>query len=381
MAYEHAIRAVGCMVRPIDRASDLDQIEIEKIAAICVVASDIPKLVLSFEQIVLRSKQLGIGLIVDAAGQAPRFPNIWLREGADLLIRSGGKYIRGPQSTGFLLGSERLCRAAYLNGPPGQSFGRSMKVGKDEIIGAYVALERWVRGAARAMERWRECISIMKREFSSLPGPAEEMEPDSAFCNPRIAVSWQAKRFPVTADVIARRLATGRPRIVLHDCWQRPQRIVVDPTNLTKVEAEIVGRSIFHAISEPPLAPAAPQEAGFEELAGAWQVFIDFLQGSAGHAFMLLQDRQNIAGTHIGAEVSGNCRGNIVGSKLKLFSQLPGDPLALDYEFEGTLHDGILTGGVFLGASAAKYSGLTFRRQFGVRVGATRVPEQITAMA
>lgn len=62
------------------------------------------------------------------------------------------------------------------------------------------------------MERWRECISIMKREFLSVPGLAvEEMEPDSAFCNPRIAVSWQAKTFPVKADVIARRLATGRP--------------------------------------------------------------------------------------------------------------------------------------------------------------------------
>lgn len=187
----------------------------------------------------------------------------------------------------------------------------------------------------------------------------------SAFCNPRIAVSWQAKTFPVNADVIARRLASGRPRIVLHDCWQRPQRIVVDPTNLTKVEAEIVGRSIVHAIAEPASAPAAPQVGVFGELAGAWQVFIDFLHGSTVHSFLLVQDRQNIAGTHIGAEVSGNCRGNIFGSKLKLFSQLPGDPLALDYEFEGTLRDAILTGVVHLGASAAKYSGLTFRRQFG----------------
>ncbi|MEZ2146731.1 aminotransferase class V-fold PLP-dependent enzyme [Bradyrhizobium sp. DN5] len=157
MAYEHAIRAVGCMVLPIGHVSDLDQLPIENIAAICVVASDIPKSVLPFEEIALRTKQLGIPLIVDGAGEAPKVPNVWLQNGADLLIHSGGKYISGPQSTGFLLGSERLCRAAYLNGPPGQSFGRSMKVGKDEIIGAYVALEQWVMGeAARAMERWRE---------------------------------------------------------------------------------------------------------------------------------------------------------------------------------------------------------------------------------
>ncbi|RXG91870.1 hypothetical protein [Bradyrhizobium vignae] len=367
IAYEHAIRAVGCMVLPIGRASDLDQLPIEDVAAICVVASDIPKSVLPFEEIALRTKQLGIPLIVDAAGQAPKFPNVWLQNGADLLIHSGGNYISGPQSTGFLLGSQRLCRAAYLNGPPGQSFGRSMKVGKDEIIGAFVALEQWVQGGAtRAMERWRDCIAIMKRKFLSVPGlSVEEIEPDSAFCNPRIAVSWPAKVFPVSADLIAKKLAGGRPRIVLHDGWQAPQRIVVDPTNLTKVEAEIVGRSIAHAISEPFVPPAAPPHEDFEDLAGAWQVFIDFLHGSTVHAFVLLQEGQNIMGKHIGADVSSNCRGQIVGPKLKLVSQLPGNPLALDYEFEGTLRDGFLTGVVYLGASAAKYSGLTFRRQFG----------------
>ncbi|UWU82978.1 hypothetical protein N2605_25810 [Bradyrhizobium yuanmingense] len=46
MAYEHAIRAVGCMVLPIALAADLDHLQTEKIAAICVVASDIPKSVL-----------------------------------------------------------------------------------------------------------------------------------------------------------------------------------------------------------------------------------------------------------------------------------------------------------------------------------------------
>ncbi|UVO35668.1 hypothetical protein KUL72_30270 [Bradyrhizobium arachidis] len=367
MAYEHAIRAVGCMVLPIGRASDLDQLPIEDIAAICVVASDIPKSVLPFEEIALRSRQLRIPLIVDGAGEAPKFPNVWLRNGADLLIHSGGKYISGPQSTGFLLGSERLCRAAYLNGPPGQSFGRSMKVGKDEIIGAYVALEQWVMGgAARAMERWRDCITILKREFLSVPGLAvEEIEPDFAFCNPRIAASWSIKTFPIDAEAIAEKLANARPRIVLRDCWQRSQRIVVDPTNLTKVEAKIVGRSIIHAVAERPLAPAAPPQEDFEELAGAWQVFIDFLHGSAVHGFVLLQDGQNIWGTHISTEVSSNCRGKIVGPQLKLFSQLPGDPLGLDYEFDGTLREGSLTGVVHLGASAAKYSGLTFKRQFG----------------
>ncbi|GLR90263.1 hypothetical protein GCM10007857_69770 [Bradyrhizobium iriomotense] len=313
--------------------------------------------------------QYGIPLIVDGAGLAPVFPNRWLCNGADLLIHSGGKYIRGPQSTGFLLGSEKLCRAAYLNGPPGQSFGRQMKVGKDEIVGAYVALKQWVAGgeAARSMDRWQACIAVLQQELLSMPGlSVEQIEPDSAFCNPRIAISWDVKAFPIDSDVIASRLSSARPRIVLHDCWQQPQLIVVDPTNLTPIEAKVVARSIVDAIADCRSPPAAPHQESFEDVAGSWQISIEFLHGAAAHTFVLSQDRQNVTGKHIGVEVSSICRGSIVGSTLRLISRLPADPMAMDYEFEGCLNGGILTGIVHLGASTPKHSGgMTFKRQFG----------------
>lgn len=369
MAYEHAIRSVGCFVVPIAHASDIDHLSIESITAICLVGHDIPTSALPFEEIALRAKQYRIPLIVDGAGLAPTFPNIWIRNGADLLIHSGGKYISGPQSTGFLLGSERLCRAAYLNGAPSQSFGRSMKVGKDEIVGAYVALEQWVAGgeAVRAMTRWRKCIAVLEREFLSVPGlSVQQIEPDSAFCNPRIAVSWDIKRFPINADVIADRLSRARPRVVLHDCWQRPQLIVIDPTNLTTIEARIVALSIIHAIAETPELELAPVQKTFDGVAGIWEISIEFLHGAARHTFIISQDRQRLIGEHIGAEVSSVCEGAIVGSRLKLVSRLPCEPMAMDYEFEGIVDGDSLTGMVHLGASTTKHSaGITFRRQFG----------------
>ncbi|WFU51753.1 hypothetical protein [Sinorhizobium terangae] len=367
MPYEAAIRAVGCTVTAIKRASDLDDMPLEDIVAICLVGHDIPTSALPFEQMAKRAKGYRIPLIVDAAGLAPTFPNTWLLNGADLLIHSGGKYIRGPQSTGFLLGSKRLCRAAYLNGPPGQSFGRSMKVGKDEIVGAYVALEQWVAGgeAARAMNRWRACIAELEHEFLRLPELfVERIEPDSAFCNPRIAVSWDRATFPICSQVIAERLSRALPRIILHDYWHAPQRIVVDPTNLTLNEAKIVGRSIVREIAAPSELAVLPAKEALN-VSGHWELSVEFLHGAATHEFVLFQDGQTIAGNHFGTEVSGVCHGTIVGPSLTLISRLPGDPMGLDYEFEGILHSDLLTGVVHLGASTPKHNGLSFRRQFG----------------
>src|SRR3979490_2313864 len=61
--------------------------------------------------------------IVDAASEYIERPSPWLVRGADLVIYSGGKFLRGPQTSGLLLGSKRLCQAAWRNGSPHQALG------------------------------------------------------------------------------------------------------------------------------------------------------------------------------------------------------------------------------------------------------------------
>ena len=65
--------------------------------------------------------------------------------GFDLVVFSGGKGIRGPQSAGLLLGRKDLVAAARANAAPnGNTIGRGMKVNKEELLGMLVALERFV---------------------------------------------------------------------------------------------------------------------------------------------------------------------------------------------------------------------------------------------
>jgi hypothetical protein len=73
--------------------------------------------------------------VYDAAAEILTIPNVHLQRGATLVGYSGGKYIRGPQSAGLLLGRKDLVRAAWVHSAPHHAYARAMKVGREEIVG------------------------------------------------------------------------------------------------------------------------------------------------------------------------------------------------------------------------------------------------------
>ncbi len=85
-------------------------------------------------------------VLVDAAAEILTIkPNVHLQRGATAVAYSGGKCIRGPQAAGLLLGEKSLLQAAWINSAPHHAFGRSLKVGKEEIMGMLAAVEMWVK--------------------------------------------------------------------------------------------------------------------------------------------------------------------------------------------------------------------------------------------
>ena len=86
--------------------------------------------------------------MIDAAADVPPVENLWrfTKMGFDLVGFSGGKGLRGPQSSGLLLGRKDLIAAAKLNNSPnGDTLCRTNKVNKEEIIGMLVALETYLK--------------------------------------------------------------------------------------------------------------------------------------------------------------------------------------------------------------------------------------------
>lgn len=90
-----------------------------------------------------------VPVIVDAAAALPPRSNLWTltERGADVVLFSGSKAIRGPQATGIMLAREDLIEAARANGCPNEETAlRAAKVAKEDMVAVVAALEAFVSG-------------------------------------------------------------------------------------------------------------------------------------------------------------------------------------------------------------------------------------------
>ena len=164
-------------------------------------------------------KQSGVPLLVDAANMLPPWGNVpkVAAAGVDLLAVSGGKHIRGPQSSGILAGRRDLIQAAWLNSSPhSDSQGRGMKVNREEMIGLLTAIERYAKLDFDALDR--ECArqaDYLIREFTKLKLKAEKLPFDRTRRVHRVKVTWDEKATGITTKDAEASLRDGQPRIVV----------------------------------------------------------------------------------------------------------------------------------------------------------------------
>ena len=102
---------------------------------------------LSLEETIAVGKKYNLPVIVDAAAQLPPRENLWkfTQMGADVAIFSGGKYLRGPQSSGLIVGKSAFMNIVHETNFPNYGFGRMLKTGREEIVGLYSALEQYMQ--------------------------------------------------------------------------------------------------------------------------------------------------------------------------------------------------------------------------------------------
>lgn len=170
---------------------------------------------LPFPTVVEIAHARGVPIIVDAASTLPPVDHLrsWIRRGADLVIYSGGKGIRGPQDSGLLAGRADLIAAAAANGSPNAGIGRGMKVSKEAMVGLWDALERflaedhdkeYLAHLAQA-ETLRSALAgrsdlrcDVETAWEDWPAPVVRVFPHAG--------SWQP-------DLVAQRLAAGEPSV------------------------------------------------------------------------------------------------------------------------------------------------------------------------
>jgi L-seryl-tRNA(Ser) seleniumtransferase len=175
---------------------------------------------LPLEQGIEISKKYNIPLVIDAAAQIPPVENLWrfTQMGADLVIFSGGKGLRGPQSSGLILGRKDLLKACALNACPRAYIGRPMKVGKEEIVGLMTAVKWYLSlDHDKLMKTYEDQVRYLIDKFSNIPHitarrgfPSEAGQP-----MPRAEIIFDEQALGITRNDILKRLREGKPSIAL----------------------------------------------------------------------------------------------------------------------------------------------------------------------
>jgi len=172
------------------------------------------------EECLAIARKGGFPVMVDAANMLPPWDN--LRKlaalGTDLICSSGGKHMRGPQCSGILAGRRDLVRAARLNSNPhSDSLGRPLKVGREEMVGVYLAAERYSQLDFPALERQSfEQAEFLSRELKKISGMEVSYEPhDRTRRVHRVIARWNEEALGFSAKECEKQLMEGDPRIAV----------------------------------------------------------------------------------------------------------------------------------------------------------------------
>ncbi len=159
----------------------------------------------------------GVPTMNDAAADVPPPERLrtYVEEGFDMVAFSGGKGLRGPQTTGLLLGREDLIRAARKAISPFGGIGRGSKVGKEEIAGLVAAVERYLALDHDAERRELDArAERMMGILESVPGLSLEVfVPEIANHVPHVDIRWAESDRGVTSENAVETLRGGDPPI------------------------------------------------------------------------------------------------------------------------------------------------------------------------
>jgi L-seryl-tRNA(Ser) seleniumtransferase len=167
------------------------------------------------------AKAVGRPVLVDAAAQVPPVSSLGdftAGMGADAVIFSGGKGLRGPQSSGLVLGRAAVVEGCRAHASPHHGVGRGMKVGKEELMGLLAAVE-WAlaQDEPALLAAYEESVARWLGGLAGLPGVrAERGYPSEAGQPHGRALVHVGPDSGWTTEELAGALWEGDPRIAVN---------------------------------------------------------------------------------------------------------------------------------------------------------------------
>lgn len=217
IGYEQGLVHAGVSIVTVKTRAELEKAINEKTAMLWFLNREAPMGEIQHEEWIQLGKKYKLPTMIDIAADVPPVENLWKFNdmGFDLVAISGGKAMCGPQSAGILMGKKDLIAAARLNANPRSGVGRGQKVNKEEIIGMYVALERYVnKDHAKEWKLWENKIAYINNTLKPIPGVTTEViVPPIDNHTPSLKISWNPDKIKWTSEEMRDKLRFGNPSI------------------------------------------------------------------------------------------------------------------------------------------------------------------------
>lgn len=378
--YDHAIRMLGVKIIEVKTPEEMEAAFNERTALVYILAGPGDEGPLGTQAVSAVAKKHNVPVIVDAAAEILTFPNVHLGRGATAVAYSGGKCIRGPQAAGLLLGDRNLLEAAWANSAPHHAFGRSLKVGKEEIMGMLTAVEMWKKRDHDAeWKQWQNWLDEIATSVKRVNGVTTEVDGPEGLSNrsPRLVIKWDGAQLGITGQEVAKTLLDTEPRIVLGSgSGSRPDHMAstvsITPYMMMPGNAKVVAERLYAVMSKPPHFEAEPLPQGAPaSVDGQWEATITYLRGSAVHNLIIEQHGDKLVGTHQGETVSGDLSGTVAANLVRFHSSQKIQGTRLSFDFTGTMNGDAMSGDVNLGEyGPAKWTAR--RHQYGSPRGVIR---------
>jgi uncharacterized pyridoxal phosphate-dependent enzyme len=378
--YDHAVRMLGVKIIEAGTLEEYEAAFNPRTAMVMVLACPADRGPLGLEPVAKIARQKGVPVLVDAAAEHLTIPNVHLERGAHMVAYSGGKCLRGPQCAGILLGQKDLVQAAWLHSAPHHAFGRSLKVGKEEIMGMLAAVEMWVKRDHDAeWKQWESWLDEISRAVSKVGSVSTEVLQPEGLSNhsPRLRIKWDAAQLGIAGIEVEKLLRNGDPPVVLGDGTgnireSTASTVTIMPYMMTPGDAKVVAENLYAVLSNPPKIDRSPRPNGEPaNINGQWEAHLEFFLGSADHTLILEQQGSDFVGTHLGDILSGDLRGTVEAGQIRFRSSHKYEGTRLHYEFTGTVDGNTMQGEVGLG-EYGKARWTAHRHQYGQPGGLTR---------
>jgi L-seryl-tRNA(Ser) seleniumtransferase len=247
VGYDHAVRNAGVKLIEIETREELESRINDRTAMMFFLNAADRQGKIHHEEFVALGKKHNIPTLIDAAADVPPVDNLFrfTKMGFDLVAFSGGKGLRGPQSSGLLLGRKDLIAAARQNNNPNSdSLCRTNKVNKEELVGMLIALELFLnRDHDATWKEWESRCSRITAALAEFKDVRTEVNvPAIANAVPHLHITWDYDKRGLTPSQMADKLRSGEPSIEVNPGSRR--ELVVGVWMMEPGEDAIVGQRI-----------------------------------------------------------------------------------------------------------------------------------------